>query len=63
MLEPYVPSGTLRTSGSGLLRLPRVRTKHGGAAFQIYAAKTWNNLPEDVRQASTLAEKAENSSI
>uniref|UniRef100_A0A7N8X145 Reverse transcriptase domain-containing protein n=1 Tax=Mastacembelus armatus TaxID=205130 RepID=A0A7N8X145_9TELE len=55
MLMPYEPSRTLRTSGTGLLLVPRVRTKQGEAAFQLYAAKTWNSLPDDVRQASSLA--------
>ena len=54
MLVPYEPSRTLRTSGTGLLQVPRVRTKHGEAAFQFYGVKVWNSLPEDVRLASTL---------
>ena len=54
MLVPYEPPRTLRTSGTGLLLVPRVRTKHGESAFQFYAAKIWNSLPEDVRQTSTL---------
>lgn len=54
MLVPYEPSRTLRTSGTGLLLVPRVRTKHGESGFQFYAAKIWNSLSEDVRQASTL---------
>jgi len=54
MLEPYEPAGTVRTSGRGLLLGPRVRTKQGGAAFQFYAPKIRNSLPEDVRQASAL---------
>ena len=54
MLEPYEPTLTLRTSGRGLLLVPRVRTKQGEAVFQFYAPEVWNSLPEDVRQASTL---------
>ena len=54
MLEPYEPAGTLGTSGRGLLLGPRVRTKQAEAALQVYAPKTWNSLPKDVRQASTL---------
>ncbi|KAJ0022488.1 hypothetical protein NQD34_009978 [Periophthalmus magnuspinnatus] len=52
--EPHEPSHTLRTSGTGLLLVPRVRTKHGESVFQFYANKTWTSLPEDVTQASTL---------
>ncbi|KAJ0016364.1 hypothetical protein NQD34_014654 [Periophthalmus magnuspinnatus] len=40
MLVPYEPSRNLRTSGTGLLLVPRVRIKHGESAFQFYAAKT-----------------------
>ncbi|KAK7877377.1 hypothetical protein WMY93_031914 [Mugilogobius chulae] len=47
MLVPYEPSRTLRTLGIGLLLVPRVRTKRGESAFQFYAAKIWNSLPED----------------
>ena len=54
MLVPYEPARALRSTGTGLLLVLRVRTKHGEAAFQIHAAKIWNNLPENVRQASSL---------
>ncbi|KAK7899424.1 hypothetical protein WMY93_020277 [Mugilogobius chulae] len=50
MLVRYEPSRTLRTSGTGLLLVPRVRTKHGESAFQFYAAKTWNSLPDDKQE-------------
>ena len=55
MLKPYEPPRALRSSGRGLLVVPRVTTKHGEAAFQFHAAKVWNSLSEDVRQASTLS--------
>uniref|UniRef100_A0A3P9MAR3 Reverse transcriptase domain-containing protein n=1 Tax=Oryzias latipes TaxID=8090 RepID=A0A3P9MAR3_ORYLA len=55
MLVPYEPSRTLRTSGAGLLLIPRVRTKQGESAFQYSAAKIWNSLPEGVRQASSVS--------
>uniref|UniRef100_A0A3B3HFB5 Reverse transcriptase domain-containing protein n=1 Tax=Oryzias latipes TaxID=8090 RepID=A0A3B3HFB5_ORYLA len=54
MLVPYEPSRTLRTSGTSLLLIPRVRTKQGESAFQYSAAKIWNSLPEVVRQASSV---------
>uniref|UniRef100_A0A8C7Z8E6 Reverse transcriptase domain-containing protein n=1 Tax=Oryzias sinensis TaxID=183150 RepID=A0A8C7Z8E6_9TELE len=50
MLVPYEPSRTLRTSGTGLLLIRRVRTKQGESAFQ----PPWNSLPEVVRQASSV---------
>lgn len=40
------PSGTLRTSGTGLLFLPRFRTKHGEAVFKFHSEKIWNSLPD-----------------
>ena len=37
-----------------LLSVPRVRTKHGEAAFSYYAPNIWNKLPESCRSAATL---------
>lgn len=50
----YEPSRSLRSSGAGLLTVPRVRTKHGEAAFSFYAPHIWNKLPESCRSAETL---------
>ena len=36
------PSRSFRSSGTGLLSVPRVRTKHGEAAFSYYAPNIWN---------------------
>ena len=55
LLSPYEPSGPLRSSSTGLLSVPRVRTKHAEAAFSYYAAQIWNKLPESCRSAPTLA--------
>lgn len=55
MLEPYEPSQALKTSGSGLLKAPRVRTKHEEAAFQFSVAKVWNSLLYYVIQAYSVA--------
>ncbi len=35
--------------------LPRVHTKQGESAFSYYAAHSWNQLPEEIRCAKTLA--------
>ncbi|XP_041646397.1 uncharacterized protein LOC121511702 [Cheilinus undulatus] len=52
LLLPYEPSRTLRSSGSGLLVIPKVRTHtHGEASFQHYGPRLWNSLPEDLRAA------------
>ena len=54
LLLNYEPSRTLRSSGTGQLSVPRVRTKHGEAAFSYYAPSIWNKLPEICRSAATL---------
>uniref|UniRef100_A0A671UM61 Reverse transcriptase domain-containing protein n=1 Tax=Sparus aurata TaxID=8175 RepID=A0A671UM61_SPAAU len=55
LLLPYQPSRTLRSSGSGLLSLPKPRTKtHGEAAFSHYGPRLWNSLPENLRSAETV---------
>ena len=55
LLLSYQPSRTLRSSGTGLLTIPRVRTKtHGEAAFSYYGPRLWNSLPENLRAAETV---------
>ncbi|XP_037631145.1 uncharacterized protein LOC119491325, partial [Sebastes umbrosus] len=54
LLLCYEPSRPLRSSGSGLLSVPRVRTKHAEGAFSFYAPNIWNKLPENCRTATTL---------
>ena len=45
--EPY---RTLRSSGHGVLTIPKVRTKtHGEAAFHYHGPCLWNSHPEDLR--------------
>ena len=51
----YQPSRILRSSGTGLLIVPRVRTKtHGEAAFSHFGPRLWNSLPEGIRTAETV---------
>ena len=55
LLLPYEPSRTLRSSGSRLLVIPKVRTHtHGEASFQFYGPRLWNSLPEDLRAAENV---------
>ncbi|KAK7934010.1 hypothetical protein WMY93_004906 [Mugilogobius chulae] len=55
LLLPYEPSRTLRSSGSRLLVIPKVRTHtHGEASFQFYGPRLWNSLPEDLRAAENI---------
>ncbi len=55
MLTEYKPNRPLRSVGSSQLEIPRVHTKQGESAFSYYAARSWNQLPEEIRYAKTLA--------
>ncbi|KAF7660292.1 hypothetical protein LDENG_00283910 [Lucifuga dentata] len=52
MILQYEPCRPLRSSG--LLSVPRVRTKHGEAAFSFSAPHLWNKLSEGLRSAPTI---------
>ena len=55
LLLSYQPSRTLRSSSTGLLTIPHVRSKtHGEAAFSYYGPRLWNSLPENLRAAETV---------
>ena len=55
LLTQYEPPRPLKSSGSSFLSVPRVRTRHGEAAFSFYAPHVWNKLPESLRSAETLS--------
>jgi hypothetical protein len=55
-MEIYVPERHLRSSGKGLLVCERVRTKWGQRAFSISGPKLWNQLPDIVRDATTITQ-------
>jgi len=48
LLKHYVPSRTLRSSGSNLLFVPRVHTGFGSRSFSVAAPIIWNSLPLDI---------------
>ncbi|KAL0151164.1 hypothetical protein M9458_053677 [Cirrhinus mrigala] len=54
MLTEYKPNRPLRSLGSSQLEIPRVHTKQGESAFSYYAARSWNQLPEEIKCAKTL---------
>ena len=54
LLPHYEPTRLLRSSGSGLLSIPRINSNQGEAAFCYYASRNWNLLPENLRFAPTL---------
>ncbi len=51
----YKPNRPLRSVGSSHLEIPRVHTKQTEFAFSYFAAHSWNQLPEEIRCAKTLA--------
>ena len=55
LLTHYEPSRPLRSSGSGFLSVPRVRTRHGESAFSFYAPHVCNKLSKSLRYAETLS--------
>jgi hypothetical protein len=55
LLIPYKPSRTLRSSTKSTFVIPKTRLKtYGDRAFSCTAPILWNNLPQDIRDASSL---------
>ena len=56
LLQPYIPSRTLRSSSQSLLQLPsRISTKsYGQRSFSHAAPSLWNNLPLHIRTADSV---------
>uniref|UniRef100_A0A4W3JUK4 Tetratricopeptide repeat protein 39B n=1 Tax=Callorhinchus milii TaxID=7868 RepID=A0A4W3JUK4_CALMI len=51
LLSPYLPARTLRSSGSGLLHIPRPnRPTIGVRAFSLSAPRLWNSIPQCLRR-------------
>ncbi len=55
MFTEYKPNRPPRSLGSSQLEIPRVHTKPVESAFSYFAARRWNQLPEEIRCAKTLA--------
>ncbi|MCH1596002.1 MAG: reverse transcriptase family protein [Flavobacteriaceae bacterium] len=54
LISPYEPPRQLRSSDKGLLNVPRSRkTRYGDRAFSKSAPILWNNLPNNIRDASS----------
>ncbi len=49
MLTEYKPNRPLRSLASSQLETPRVHTKQEESAFRYYAARSWNQLPKEIR--------------
>ena len=55
LIIPYSPSRSLRSSGAGLLSLPKVKKKSAGQrAFAYRAPFLWNRLPSAIREADSV---------
>ncbi len=55
MLTEYKPNRPLGSVGLSQLEIPRVYTKQGESAFSYFATCSWNQFPEEIRCAKTLA--------
>ena len=55
LLQPYIPTRTLRSSTKKLLTSTTYKTiTYGGRAFSYAAPKLWNVLPLDIRESPNL---------
>ncbi len=48
MLTEYKPNRPLTLLGSSQLEIPRVHTKQEESTSSYYAARSWNQLPEEI---------------
>ena len=56
MLKEYVPTRTLRSTSKNLLCKPRTNIKtYGDRSFSACAPKLWNQLPNNIRAAGSVA--------
>ena len=54
LLSPYCPTRSLRSSDQLLLNQPTSRTKIGERSFSCAAPSAWNQLPNAVRQCTSV---------
>ena len=56
LLKEYVPPRTLRSTSKNLLCEPRTTMKtYGDRSFSACAQKLWNQLPDEIRAAGSVA--------
>ena len=53
-ITPYASGRRLRSSESGTLTVPRIKTVIGSRAFRSAAPSVWNLVPVDIRAAPSL---------
>ena len=55
LIKPYTPQRSLRSANKGLLATTTYNNKtYGSRAFSNCAPKLWNDLPQEIRQSSSL---------
>ena len=55
LLQPYIPTRTLRSSTKQLLTCTTYKNiTYGGRAFSHAGPKLWNALPLDIRESTNL---------
>lgn len=56
LIVPYTPARSLRSADQAKLDPPKVKTKktRGDRAFSVVAPRLWNELPLNIKQASSL---------
>ena len=55
LLVKYEPKRSLRSSSSGFLTVPDIRSAFGRRSFSFTAPSIWNSLPSDLRLCSSLS--------
>jgi len=55
LLVKYEPTRSLRSSSSGFLTVPDIRSAFGRRSFSFTAPSIWNSLPSDLRLCSSLS--------
>jgi hypothetical protein len=55
LVKLYVPARPLRSASQSLLQVPKFRTAaYGARSFRVSAPQLWNQLPQHVKQSSSL---------
>lgn len=56
MLQPYVPTRTLRSESQSLLCIPKTRTvRYGDRSFHKASPTIWNTLPDNIKTSDSVA--------
>ena len=53
LIHKYIPSRTLRSKNTGLLTIPKIKSKWGERMFMHAGPSTWNSLPQAIKDSSS----------